>query len=66
MLSSEVWFHSHVLNLGADVCIPFGLSVSHCMCDIMVQAFEVSLHDVLGYNGEFTVDYIKNFIAFLD
>ncbi len=66
MLPGKAWFHSHVMNLGADVCIPFGLSVSHCMCDMMVQAFEFFPHDVLGHNGEFTVDCMKDFIVFLD
>ncbi len=66
MLPGKAWFHSHVVNLGADVCIPFGLSVSHCMCNMAVQAFEFGLHGVLDYNGEFTVDCMEELIAFLD
>ncbi len=66
VLPGEARFHLHVVNLGADVCIPFTLSVSHCMCNMTVQVFELGLHGVLGYNGEFRVDCMEDFIAFLD
>ncbi len=66
MLPGEAWFHSHIMNLGADVCIPFGPSVIYCMCNMTVQAFEFGLHDVLGYNGEFRVDCMEDFIVFFD
>ncbi len=66
MLPSKAWLHLHIINLGADVCIPFGLSVRHRMCNVMVQAFEVGLHGALYCNEGVAVDCVENFIAFLE
>ena len=35
------------MDLGADIDIPRGFGVRHCMCDVAVEAFEVSLHGLM-------------------
>ena len=40
----QMLFHPHVMYLLADIGIPYGLCMGHCMCNVPIEMFKVSSH----------------------
>jgi hypothetical protein len=50
VFSSQARFHLHVMDFLADIGIPCGFCMGHCMCNVPVEMFEVSLHGSLDHS----------------
>ncbi len=68
MCPSKEWFHAHVMDLGADVSIPSRLGMRHCMCNVMIEALEVSSHGCLDVRREVVGAFggMENLVAFFE
>ncbi len=60
-------FHPHVMYFLADVCIPCGFCMGHCMSNVPVQPFEVGTHGSLDCSRKVmaSVGGMEDLIAFL-